>query len=53
MCFLLQLKAIQDLKDRRAKNEALEGTQLKKIEGEGAILSELSTLEKALDKVKK
>ncbi len=44
-----QLKAIQELKDKQAKGEALEATQVKKIEGEAAILQEL----KALDLSKK
>jgi uncharacterized protein with WD repeat len=46
----LQLKAIVDLKERKAKGEVLEATQLKKIEGETAILQELKTLESSLKK---
>lgn len=46
----IQLKAIVDLKERKAKGEVLEATQLKKIEGETAILQELKTLESSLKK---
>ncbi|KAH8084085.1 eukaryotic translation initiation factor eIF2A-domain-containing protein [Filobasidium floriforme] len=45
-----KLKAIVDLKERKAKGEVLEATQLKKIEGETAILQELKTLESSLKK---
>jgi len=48
--FCLQLKAIVDLKERKTKGEVLEATQLKKIEGEGAILQELKTLENSIKK---
>jgi len=48
--FPSQLKAIVDLKDRKGKGEVLEATQLKKIEGEAAILQELKTLESSLKK---
>lgn len=47
-----KLKAIVDLKDRRNKGETLEATQLKKIEGETAILQELRALDSLLRTVK-
>ncbi|KAJ9125600.1 hypothetical protein QFC22_000562 [Naganishia vaughanmartiniae] len=47
-----KLKAINDLKERRDKGEALEGTQFKKIDGERDILAELSALEKNFEKLK-
>jgi translation initiation factor 2A len=39
-----QLKAIEELKDRAAKGEQLEKTQLKKIETEGQVRSEIAAL---------
>jgi translation initiation factor 2A len=40
----LQLKAIEELKDKAARGERLEATQLKKIESEADIQKELETL---------
>ncbi len=45
-----QLKAITELKDKMGKGEVLEATQIKKIEGEKAILKELAGLEATLKK---
>lgn len=39
-----KLKAIDELKEKQKRGERLEATQLKKIEGEGEIRKELSTL---------
>ena len=40
----MQLKAIEELKEKQKRGERLEATQLKKIEGEAEIKKELSTL---------
>lgn len=40
----VQLKAIEDLKEKQKKGERLEATQLKKIDTEAEIRKELSTL---------
>lgn len=45
-----KLKAITELKDKMGKGEVLEATQIKKIEGEKAILKELAGLEATLKK---
>lgn len=40
----MQLKAIEELKEKQKRGERLEATQLKKIEGEAEIKKELATL---------
>jgi translation initiation factor 2A len=40
----MQLKAIEELKEKQKRGERLEATQLKKIEGEAEIKKELVTL---------
>lgn len=40
----VQLKAIEELKEKAARGERLEATQVKKIESEAEIRKELSTL---------
>ena len=40
----MQLKAIEDLKERQAKGEALEKTQVKKIEAESQVRAEIEAL---------
>jgi translation initiation factor 2A len=44
MCLYLQLKAIDELKERAARGERLEATQLKKIESEVEIQKDLAAL---------
>jgi len=45
-----KLKAIAELKEKKAGGESLEATQIKKIEGEKTILKELASLEATLKK---
>jgi len=42
---VVQLKAIEELKEKQKRGERLEVTQLKKIEGEADIRRELAALE--------
>jgi translation initiation factor 2A len=42
--FILQLKAIEDLKEKAKRGERLEATQLKKMDGEAEIRKELALL---------
>jgi len=41
----LQLKAIEELKEKAKRGERLEATQLRKIDGEAEIRKELATLD--------
>jgi len=41
---LIQLKAIEELKEKSQRGERLEATQLKKIESEAEIRKELTSL---------
>jgi len=41
----IQLKAIDELKEKRSRGEKMETTQLKKIEGENEIRRELAGLQ--------
>ena len=45
----LQLKAIEELKEKAKRGERLEATQMRKIEGEAEIRRELATLEVGMD----
>lgn len=42
-CLALQLKAIDELKEKAKRGERLEATQLKKMEGEADIRKELAS----------
>jgi translation initiation factor 2A len=44
MCLHVQLKAIEELKEKQGKGEVLEKTQLKKIETEGQVRAEIAAL---------
>lgn len=45
MKWMIQLKAIEELKEKQKKGERLEATQLKKIDTEAEIRKELAALE--------